>query len=67
MPDYFLGNVRAGWSSDDGRWEGAVFVNNVADERYFTIGYDLSNATGSNSLVPGKPRWIGVSARYNFE
>lgn len=67
MPDYFIGNVRAGWSSDDGRWEGAVFVNNVADERYFTIGYDLSNATGSNSLVPGKPRWVGVSARYNFE
>jgi len=38
----------------------------VADERYFTIGYDLSNATGSNSLVPGKPRWFGASLRYNF-
>jgi iron complex outermembrane receptor protein len=66
LPDYFIGNVRLGWSSADNRWEGAVFVNNVADERYFTIGYDLSNATGSNSLVPGKPRWFGVSARYNF-
>lgn len=39
---------------------------NVADERYFTIGFDLANATGSNSLVPGKPRWFGGSIRYNF-
>ena len=66
LPDYFIGNVRLGWSSADDRWEGAIFVNNIADERYFTIGFDLSNATGSNSLVPGKPRWFGVSARYNF-
>jgi iron complex outermembrane recepter protein len=66
LPDYLVGNVRVGWSSAQDRWEGAIFVNNVADERYFTIGFDLSNATGSNSLVPGKPRWFGVSARYNF-
>ena len=31
-----------------------MFVNNLADEQYYTIGYDLSNATGSNSLVPGR-------------
>jgi iron complex outermembrane recepter protein len=66
LPDYFIGNVRLGWASTDDRWEGAVFVNNVADKRYFTIGFDLSNATGSNSLVPGKPRWYGVSIRRNF-
>jgi hypothetical protein len=57
LPDYFIGNVRLGWVSADDSWEAAVFVNNVAD---------LSNATGSNSLVPGKPRWFGVSLRYNF-
>ena len=66
MPDYIIGNVRLSWTSEDDRWEGAFFVNNVADERYFIIGYDLSNATGSNSLVPGKPRWFGGSIRYNF-
>ena len=66
LPSYILGNVRLGWDSNDGKWQGAFFVNNVADERYFTIGFDLANATGSNSLVPGKPRWFGGSIRYNF-
>lgn len=66
MPDYFIGNLRFGWSSADDHWDMAIFVNNVADERYFTIGYDLSNATGSNSLVPGKPRWFGINVRYNY-
>ncbi len=66
LPDYTIANVRLGWSGDDGRWQAEAFINNFADERYYTIGYDLSNATGSNSLVPGKPRWFGVSVRYNF-
>ena len=66
LPSYILGNLRLGWDSNDGSWEAAFFVNNVADERYFTIGFDLANATGSNSLVPGKPRWFGGSVRYNF-
>lgn len=66
LPDYIVGNLRLDWESRDERWQGAVFVNNVADERYYTIGYDLSNATGSNSLVPGRPRWVGASVRYNF-
>ncbi|HLF29807.1 MAG TPA: TonB-dependent receptor [Xanthomonadales bacterium] len=66
LPDYFVANARLGWTSADARWAASIFVNNLADERYFTIGYDLSNATGSNSLVPGKPRWFGVNVRYNF-
>lgn len=66
LPSYVIGNLRLGWRSGDEHWEAAFFVNNIADERYFTIGYDLSNATGSNSLVPGKPRWFGANLRYNF-
>ncbi|MEJ8566136.1 TonB-dependent receptor [Elongatibacter sediminis] len=66
MPDYFIGNLRLGWSSADDHWDVAAFVNNINDERYFTIGYDLSNATGANSLVPGKPRWFGINVRYNY-
>lgn len=67
LPGYTLGNIRAGWQSVDDRWEASVFVNNVADKRYYIIGYDLSNATGSNSLTPGKPRWVGASLRFNFK
>lgn len=66
MPSYTIANLRISWHSEDGRWDAALFANNVADKRYYTIGYDLSNATGSNSLVPGKPRWYGATVRYNF-
>lgn len=66
MPEYVIGNVRLDWASGDEQWLASFFINNIADERYYTIGYDLSNATGSNSLVPGKPRWFGASLRYSF-
>lgn len=67
LPSYTVANARLSWRSADERWEGALFVNNLTDKRYFTIGYDLSNATGSNSLVPGKPRWYGVSFTYHLQ
>ncbi len=63
---YTVGNARATWISADDKWELSAAVQNLTDERYYTIGYDLSNATGSNSLVPGKPRWYSASVRYNF-
>lgn len=66
LPEYVISNVRLDWISGDERWLASFFINNVADERYYTIGYDLSNATGSNSLVPGKPRWFGAGLRYSF-
>jgi len=66
LPAYGLADARVEWRSPSERWQASTFVNNIADRRYFTIGYDLSNATGSNSLVPGKPRWFGVSLNYRF-
>lgn len=66
LPSYVLGNARLTWTSQDDTWQASVFVNNIADERYYTIGFDLANATGSNSLVPGRPRWVGASLRYSF-
>lgn len=35
---YVIGNVRLGWHSEDNHWEGGLFAENVADERYYTIG-----------------------------
>jgi iron complex outermembrane receptor protein len=66
LPSYTIANVRADWVSANDKWEIALFINNFTDEHYYTIGYDLSNATGANSLVPGKPRWYGGSLRYHF-
>jgi len=66
LEDYTVGNARANWTSADDQWEVSLAVQNFTDERYYTIGFDLSNATGSNSLVPAKPRWYSASVRYNF-
>jgi len=67
LPAYIVTNLRLSWDSDNGRWQTAVFANNVADRRYYTIGYDLSNATGSNSVVPGLPRRYGLNVRFNLQ
>jgi iron complex outermembrane recepter protein len=66
LPSYALLDLRLEWHSQDAHWQVAAFANNLADKRYFTIGYDLSTVTGSDSLVPGKPRWFGVELRYGF-
>jgi iron complex outermembrane receptor protein len=66
LPSYALIDARLEWHSQSGHWQVAAFANNLADKRYYTIGYDLSTVTGSDSLVPGKPRWLGVELRYGF-
>jgi iron complex outermembrane receptor protein len=66
LPSYTLGNARVAWQSDDGKLEGAFFVNNVTDERYVAIGFDGSATYGSNAWYFGKPRWFGASVRYGF-
>ena len=59
-------NVRASWEDYDGTWSVDLFVDNVFDERYNVIGFDLATVCGCNEEAQGKPRWAGVSARYNF-
>jgi iron complex outermembrane receptor protein len=67
LPGYGLADARLEWRSNKGHWSVAAFVNNFTDRRYYTIGYDLAAVTGSDSLVPGKPRWFGLSAHYNID
>lgn len=64
--DYIVGNVRASYTAQDETWSAAVFVNNFTDERYGVIGYDLATLCGCNEDLYGKPRWWGVTLRYNF-
>ena len=64
--DYIVGNVRASYTSQDEKWSAAAFINNFTDERYGVIGYDLSTLCGCNEDLYGKPRWWGVTLRFNF-
>lgn len=65
MAAYWLANARLSWTSSDKRWEGTFFVNNIADERYVVTGFDLATLCGCAEEAYGKPRWYGVSLRYN--
>jgi iron complex outermembrane receptor protein len=65
-PSYIVGDARITWASTDAHWEGSVFVDNIADERYRNIGFDLSTLCGCNEDNYGRPRWAGFSLRYRF-
>jgi iron complex outermembrane receptor protein len=63
---YVIGNFRVGYTSGDERWSVAAFVENIADERYGAMGFDLSGLCGCSEDYYGKPRWWGINLRYNF-
>jgi iron complex outermembrane receptor protein len=64
LPDYDIGNLRVGLRGD--QWEGALFVNNVWDERAFL---SLDRERGSRarvSYLTNRPRTYGVTFRRSF-
>ena len=64
--DYVFGNARISYLSRDDRWQASFFVENIGDERYGVMGFDLSTVCGCDQDYRGKPRWFGVNVRYNF-
>jgi iron complex outermembrane receptor protein len=63
---YTLVNLRATWKSAAEDWQADVFVNNVTNKIYDTVGFDLAQLCGCNEHAQGKPRWFGASLRYSF-
>jgi iron complex outermembrane recepter protein len=64
LPSYEIGNLRVGVRGD--KWEGALFVNNVWDERAFL---SLDRERGSRARVgylTNRPRTYGVTFRRSF-
>ncbi len=55
---YGIANAKLGWNSLDGRYTVEVFVNNLADEEYFTYQNTLGDDWGYG--VWGKPRTYGA-------
>jgi iron complex outermembrane receptor protein len=64
---YTVGNLRLSYANDASPWEIAAFVDNVTDEEYLVYTFDFTGTFGFNQLAYGKPRWYGVSFRYNFQ
>ncbi len=63
---YTVGNLRLSYTNDASPWEIAAFVNNVTDEEYLVYTFDFTGTFGFNQLAYGRPRWAGVSFRYDF-
>ncbi len=64
--DYGLLNLRLGWISPEGHWEGALYVNNATDEFYYFGAAAVGDSTGSFQTTSAPPRMYGVEFRYNF-
>jgi len=62
---YFVGNLRAGYSTSDGSWQVYAFVNNVTDEEYRQFSVDGS-FVGFTSEAFASPRWYGGTIRYQW-
>ncbi len=68
---YILTNARVSYLSGSGSWSAAAFVDNVADEEYRTMVFDLAApaSAGGFGLAEnyyGMPRWWGVTVGYNW-
>ena len=61
--NYLIWNLRAAWSSGNGRYQTAVFVRNLGDERYLSDGFDF---LGMQSLIYNRPRTVGLSLKLSY-
>ena len=61
---YTVVNLRGSYTSGDGRWSVAAFVNNLTDREYLTYTFDFTGPFGFNQQSYGPPRWAGVNFRY---
>ena len=65
MDSYTLVDTRLSWVSADGRWDIAIFGNNVFDEKYKIGGFDLATLCGCAEEAWGRPAWWGIQARFS--
>jgi iron complex outermembrane receptor protein len=63
---YTLLNARIGYGAEDGRWEVALWGDNLTDEEYRVYAFDSSLFAGVVAGVYGKPQTYGVSATFRF-
>jgi iron complex outermembrane receptor protein len=64
LPSYDIANLRFGVKSDT--WEGALFINNLFDERAF-LSVDRERGRSARvGYLTNPPRTIGVNFRMNF-
>ena len=63
---YHIANARLSYTSADGKWEAAVFAENITDENYVVQSFDIAAVLGWIEEYYGRPRWVGGSVSYHF-
>ena len=66
QPGYVIGNTRVSYASEDGRWELAFAVKNIADQFYATQIFDVGGDFGNIQRFFDRPRWFYGTLRVNF-
>lgn len=66
LDSYTVLNARVSWVSGDGSWRVDGSVENLTDEVYDSVGFDLSQVCGCNLAAQGKPRWWRISVNKSF-
>ena len=63
---YTVANARIAYGAEDGRWQVAIFGDNLTDEEYRVYAFDSSLFAGVVAGVYGRPRTYGVTASFRF-
>jgi len=66
LDGWITADARLSYTTSDDKFQLAVFVKNMFDRRYDTIGFDESYLTGSNLNSQGKPRLFGINGKMKF-
>lgn len=66
IPDFAVVDVRLSWTDASEDWTLSAFVENLADRRYKTVGFDFSTLFGGSVEAYGRPQWFGGSVTRRF-
>jgi iron complex outermembrane receptor protein len=65
-PSYTTADARIAFQSHDERFEVALWMKNLTNEKYFLNGFEDVPLWATNAFIPAPPRWVGGTIRYNF-
>jgi iron complex outermembrane receptor protein len=63
---YWIENIRVGYSWNDGKWEIAGWVRNLANTQYYVDKFDLTSPFGFIQGIVGSPRFYGVELNFRY-
>ena len=66
QPDYWLFDLRLAYLTADSRFEFAIWVNNITDQRYLVDVFDLTRQFETILQVWAEPRMFGATISYRY-